>query len=184
MKLKPADQIALAAGIVTYIEHNVVSKELIQTKLLNGTTASINTGYYTDSVQGTFVQISDKLPQVSAAGMKLIFEIIKDLVLDNYLWYFDHRQKKNFRKAIKELREKRIIVESVGNVHIVNPLLIRKGNVVKTVENTFKCIIQENGICREAILTREQMKRSKVNPAFHISIAKKLTDAQFTPVRV
>lgn len=152
-KKRKFSDVEFASYMQDTIKRQMTPKKVKQIRMENTHTEVKDTGLTSDGPPGQFASISDDLPELSVGGMKLLLRICKELVYDNYLWYFDHAGKKNYKVALQELRRKKIIIRSRRNIHAINPLMVRKGHVARVTDNTRMSIALANGFCKEAIIS-------------------------------
>lgn len=91
------------------------------------------------------------LNSLSSAAAKLAMQIGNELKMNNALWYFDPKKNRSAINAIRELKEKKVLFSLVNKIYYVNPLCIRKGSAVAVANKTKEVVIEERGVCLEAI---------------------------------
>ena len=154
-KRTPSD-IELSTKFWVYLHSLVQSRPMRKTKLSGSSVSTERTGVSTDRIPLSFCQVSDDLPEMSNAAMKLVFLMVKELVYGNFLWHFDSENRKNYTSAIAELRKLKVLIKtSNSSVHIVNPLYISKGEALIVGGHSTFCIAEEHKACVEAIRAKD-----------------------------
>lgn len=77
------------------------------------------------------------LMSLSHRATQICIQIMAELKFNNALWHFDHTKNTRDAAAIKELRERSILLHTEDTrIHYVNPDIIRKGNKMLVAANT------------------------------------------------
>jgi len=76
------------------------------------------------------------LSALSMGALKVAINLMDQLKMNNALWFWQPKNSKDYA-ALKELREKRILIKTEeGNIHYVNPLMIRRGSAGSVLAQT------------------------------------------------
>jgi hypothetical protein len=114
--------------------------------------SSENKRIYIKNNNGYVSMDSNILKNLSVSERNFIIEnIIPDLKMNNALWFFDYRIKKGREERIIALLRKNNVLfktDIIGQVHIVNPFLIRKGEIPTIIVATYHQIYSKNELTK------------------------------------
>jgi hypothetical protein len=104
----------------------------------SNTVSEVQTGQAESySPENVIVANGAALKGLSSRATDLCIRMMVELKFNNALWYFDHTKNTRDSTAIKELREKNILLQTDNTrIHFVNPDIIRKGNKLLVAANT------------------------------------------------
>lgn len=104
-------------------------RKIYQDRLDNGTILQVESDVKGFSLPGEiFIASADIYDNLSAAAIKLIIDIQKQLQMNNPLWCCDPSNSSRLRSAIAQLKKNNILKPIAGtDIFIVNPAKIRKG---------------------------------------------------------
>lgn len=162
---KPKYSLAYVQALQVYCRVMAASRTKPST-LVNGSLNSVTvTQGATESYQPEDVSIVQNglLPLLSHRAAMLCHTIMDELEFNNALWYFDHTKNKRDLKAVKELREKGVILPTEDTrIHYINPDKIRKGNKLLVAANT--AAITATGRVDRSMIRPLNKKNIQLNP--------------------
>lgn len=103
------------------------------------------------------------LTNLSTNALMVVIHMMDGLKMNNALWY--NRADSNYeRKAIKELREKGLVLKTEDpHIHYINPLMVRRGSAAAVLAQTTELLRGISRVSQELIrdLNYKEVKFSK-----------------------
>jgi hypothetical protein len=123
-------------------------------------------------VPGEIVIISQDLFKLDLTSkeIEIIHKIITGLHFNNALWLFDHTTNTRNATAISSLRKRKIIFKTeTKDIHLINPLHIRKGSPGQVLAHTLHELSKTSRVSRELVKPLKGKGRVSID-MFHMSL--------------
>ena len=116
-------------------------------------------------IKSEFTLIEPSLLQSLSSGeQNLVIKIIAEMKKNNALWYFAYRNTGRMERAVLSLRRKEVLFKTDNtNFHIVNPWLLRRGNIESVIVSTHKIVEKSVQLDRHMIKDLKQPEDADIN---------------------
>lgn len=129
----------------------------------------ISTDKKTAMVPTDFVMLEPKFMKGLTKGERdIVIQIVSELKMYNALWYSNYRDKGGrFEKKIGLLRNRGILIKTSNNeIHIVNPWIIRRGEIKRVIVATNKLLENEKPIDKKMIINLIPPAEARISSYF------------------
>lgn len=111
------------------------------------------------------------MKELEVDEFKLVVKIMSDLMRNNALWFFDYRAIGGRpERAYLSLRKKGLFLDiGTTDMHIINPFLLRKGNVSAVIATTWDIIERKKELSPKLIKHLRTPKQTQIS-AYYASL--------------
>lgn len=116
-----------------------------------------------------FAQVNpDFLAKLTKGEVELVIKIMNELEMNNALWNFEYRGKGREERAFLKLRAKGLLIKTQCiDIHIVNPLLLRRGSATTVIAATYDLIQKKRGALNSSMVKRLRTPQKTQIELFH-----------------